>query len=128
MRALAESRLHDLVPRERRWGSTGAQDEVILLSAGRSGVLADLDMNLLRDIKRRVAGSGKTSFAAAGAIDDINVSPVEPAPEIRIMVSVGSTVELGEDIFILKNASAYTGDPTKLRGPLGAAIRWENLA
>ncbi len=44
------------------------------------------------------------------------------------MVSIGSTIESGQEIFILKNAESFSGDLDKLRGRLSKALRWEEAS
>ena len=123
-RAAAEARLHAVSPREWRWSSTATVDGTVLISADRASVLMDVDIDLLTDITKDIADANASAFTASSVTN----APGEPStgspPELRIMVSIGSTIESGQEIFILKNAESYSGDLAKLRRRLARALRW----
>jgi len=125
-RAAAEVRLHAVAPREWRWSSTAPVDGTVLVTADRAGVLMDVDIDLLTDITRDIADDDSSAFTASA----ITNAPGEPSagspPELRILASIGSTIESGQEVFILKNAESYSGDLAKLRGRLSKALRWED--
>lgn len=127
-RAAAEARLHTVAPREWRWSSTATVDGTALVTADRAAALMDVDIDLLTDIAKDIADDDASAFTAAATAD----APGEPStgnpPELRIMVSIGSTIESGQEIFILKNAESFSGDLDKLRGRLSKALRWEEAS
>ena len=84
----------------------------------------DVDIDLLTDIIKDIADDNASAFTAASTSN----APGEPStgspPELRIMASIGSSIEAGQEIFILKNAESYSGDLAKLRSRLAKALRW----
>ena len=124
-RAVAEERLHTLTPREWRWNSTAAIDGAVLVTADRAGALVDFDIDLLTDITNDIADDDSSSFTASTTFN----APGEPStanhPELRVMASIGSSIEAGQEIFILKNSESYSGDLAKLQGRLSKSIRWD---
>lgn len=124
-RAVADARLHAVAPREWRWSSTATVDGTVLVAADRAGTLLDVDIDLLTDITNDIADDDASAFTAAATTD----APGEPStatpPELRIMASIGSSIEAGHEIFILKNAESYSGDLAKLRSSLTKTLRWE---
>lgn len=125
-RAAAEARLHAVAPREWRWSSTATVDGTVLVTADRAGALMDVDIDLLTDITKDVADDDASAFTASATTNAPGEPSTESPPELRIMVSIGSTIEAGQEIFILKNAESYSGDLAKLRGRLLKALRWED--
>jgi hypothetical protein len=126
--AVGEARLHTIVAREWRWSASTTVDGVVLVRAGRTAVLMDIDIDLLSDIVKEVADNDTTAFAAS----DAPAAPGEPAtanaPELRIMASIGSSIDSGQEIYLLKNCESYSGDVTRLRGRLSKTLRWEGKA
>jgi hypothetical protein len=124
-RAVAEARLHALTPREWPWSTTATIDGTVLVAADRAGTLLDVDIDLLTDIINNIADDDASAFTAA----TITSAPAEPStgipPELRIMASIGSSVEAGQGIYILKNAESYSGDLARLRSRLTKTLRWE---
>lgn len=124
-RAVAESRLHAVVPREWRWGGTATVDGSVLIAADRADTLLDVDIDLLTDIIKNIADEDVSAFTASATTN----TPGEPStgtpPELRIMASIGSSMEAGQEIFVLKNAESYSGDLAKLRSRLIKTLRWE---
>lgn len=124
-RAAAEARLHAVAPREWRWSSTATLDGTVLVAADRASTLVDVDIDLLTDIVEDIADEDAGAFTAAAAPN----APGEPStgtpPELRIMASIGSSIEAGQEIFVLKNAESYSGDLAKLRSRLTKVLRWE---
>ena len=124
-RAVAESQLNDLVPRDWRWSKTATFDGTVVVTAPRSGNLKDIDIELLEDIVRDIAEEDASAFTASYAPS----GPVAPstaiAPELRITASIGSSIEAGQEIFILKNSDTFTGDLPQLRIRLEKTLRWE---
>lgn len=123
-RAAAENRLHDLVPREWRWSSTATVEGQTLLAADRAGTLIDVDVDLLTDLIKDIKDEAN-AFIGAAIADAPEEPATKPPPQLRIMVSIGSSIDAGDDIFILKNADSYSGDLVKLRSRLMKALRWK---
>lgn len=122
----AETRLNALVPHEWRWSTTATIDGEVLLAAIRAGTLVDVDVDLLTDIIKDVKVGSSAIISAPVSDGPGEPSTEPPPPELRTMVSIGSTIDAGQEIFILKNASSYTGDRTKLRSRLIKTLRWED--
>ncbi|WP_460749040.1 hypothetical protein [Myceligenerans cantabricum] len=123
-RAVAETRLHAIVQRDWHWSSTATLDGKVVVTADRSGTLADVDIDLLADIVRDIAGEDASAFTASDAPSGPGVPSTESAPELRIMFAIGSLAEAGQEIFLLKNLDSFTGDLSKLQTRLENTIRW----
>lgn len=124
-RAVAEARLHAVAPREWRWSSTATVDGTVLLAVDRSGTLLDVDIDLLTDVIKDIADEDVSAFTAAATTNAPGEPSTGPPPELRIMVSIGSSVEAGHEIFVLKNAESYSGNLANLRSRLTKTLRWE---
>lgn len=124
-RAIAESRLYDVVPRNWRWGATRSADEAVVLAADHAGIFSDVDVDLLGDIVKDIADDDASSLTASAVTDSPGVPPAGSSPELRIVVSLGSSIEAGQELFVLKNPESYSGDLTRLRSRLSKALRWE---
>lgn len=124
-RSAAEDRLHAIVPREWRWTGTAAVDGTTLVAVDRAGTLVDVDIDLLRDITNDIADEDASALTASEATNTPDEPSTGSPPELRIMTSIGSTAEAGQEIYILKNPESYTGNLDKLRRRLTTTLRWE---
>ena len=124
-RAVAESRLHKVVPREWRLFSISPLDGIVLLRADRSAALSDVDIDLINDVVNEIADGDSSALEAS----DASTGPAEPAtadsPELRIATSLGSTVEAGSEVFVLKNPASFAGNRNRVASRLAKALRWE---
>jgi hypothetical protein len=124
-RAVAETRLHAVLPRDWHWGGTATLDGTVVVTAERSGNLVDVDIDLLEDIVRDVADDDASAFTASDAPTGPGVPSTANAPELRIMTSIGSSVDAGQAIFVLKNPDSFMGDLPRLQSRLQNSLRWE---
>lgn len=124
-RAVAEARLHDLVPREWLGPSSARQDAVVLVSADRTRRILDVDFELLSDTTRDLASDGPTSFTASDAPIEPQGSLVAESPQLRVGFSLGSEVDPGQALYILVNSGSFTGSLAQLRRRLQKTLLWE---
>lgn len=123
-RTAAEARLHAVVPREWRWSSTATIDGEVLLAADRAGTLINVDIDLLTDIVKDIEDDA-SAFIGAAITDAPGEPSTESSPQLRIMASIGSSIDAGQEIFILKDSESYSGDRTKLQRRLMKTLRWK---
>jgi hypothetical protein len=124
-RAIAESRLYHVVPRDWRWGTPISADDAVVLAADHAGIFSDVDIDLLGDIVRDIADDDESVLTASAVTDGPGVPPAGSSPELCIVASLGSSIEAGQELFVLKNPESYSGDLARLRSRLSKALRWE---
>jgi hypothetical protein len=125
-RAVADARLHALVPREWRW-TLDTQTGVPLVSAKRTAFLRDIDIDMLKDVLNEVKDNART-LTATTEPTRTDEKPTPMHPELRIATAIESSVDEGQPIYLLANPDSFTGNLDRIKARLAKTLIWEDEA